>query len=89
MSEPTLISSIVHVRLYMAVERVVVQTQSNMDISLFRRLETGISMQHINTILDMVGLCSKQLSISSCTIQMKEILMFQNYIRAGAQVSGF
>lgn len=35
MSEPTLVSSIAHLRLYVAVVLVVVQTQSYMDISLF------------------------------------------------------
>ena len=59
MSEPTLMSSVVHVRLYAAVERVVLHIQSNMDISLFPCLKTGFSMQHRNTILDMVGFCSK------------------------------
>ena len=52
MSEPTVTSSIVHIRLYVAVERMVIQTQSNMDISLFRCLETGICMQHRDTILN-------------------------------------
>lgn len=57
--EPTLISKVFHVRLYVAAKLVVVQIQSDMDFSLCPCSETGFSMQHKNTPMDMVGYASE------------------------------